>query len=127
MTASPFALKNPTARQLVCLIRGSGCGSVGRAVASDTRDPRFKPRLWQNFLNQIIYRLYIRKDKIKKKRLDGQSFRKKYFTFQATIRCNHLRQIIKIHRMRFLQIEQADLISQFANFRSQHDLICSIW
>ena len=27
---------------------GSGCGSVGKAVASDTRDPRFESSHWQN-------------------------------------------------------------------------------
>ena len=27
---------------------GSGCGAVGRAVASDTRGPRFESSLWQN-------------------------------------------------------------------------------
>ena len=26
---------------------GSGCGSVGRAVASDTRGPQFEPSHWQ--------------------------------------------------------------------------------
>ena len=40
---------------------GSGCGSVGRAVASDTRDPRFKSRHRQN----LIYQLYNRKDENK--------------------------------------------------------------
>ena len=39
-------------------ISGSGCGSVGREVASDTRDPRLESRHQQNF----IYRLYNRKD-----------------------------------------------------------------
>ena len=29
---------------------GSGCGSVGRAVASDTRGPRFKSSHWQKFI-----------------------------------------------------------------------------
>ena len=28
---------------------GSGCGSVGRAVASDTRGPRFESSHWQKF------------------------------------------------------------------------------
>ena len=42
---------------------GSGCVSVGRAVAYDTRDPRFKTRHWRNY----IYQLYIRKDKNKEK------------------------------------------------------------
>ena len=43
---------------------GSGCGSVGRAVASDTRDPRFEFRHQQNFICQ----LYKSKDKNIKKR-----------------------------------------------------------
>ena len=46
---------------------GSGGGSVGRAVASDTRDPRFESRHQPNF----IYHLYIKKveeTKIKYKR-----------------------------------------------------------
>ena len=30
---------------------GSGCGSVGIAVASDTRDPRFETSHWRNFIN----------------------------------------------------------------------------
>ena len=42
---------------------GIGCGSVGRAVTSDTRDPRFESRHWQNFINCTI-----EKTKIKKKR-----------------------------------------------------------
>ena len=29
---------------------GRGCGAVGRAVASDTRDPQIEPRHWQNFI-----------------------------------------------------------------------------
>ena len=39
------------------MVVASGCGSVGRAVASDTRDPRFESRHWQNFFYQIIYQL----------------------------------------------------------------------
>ena len=31
---------------------GSGGGSVGRAVTSDTRDPRFESQQWQNFIYQ---------------------------------------------------------------------------
>ena len=50
-----------------CSPRGSGCGSVGWAVASDTRDPLFKPRHWQNFIYQLIYQLYNWKDKNKEK------------------------------------------------------------
>ena len=44
---------------------GSGCGSVGRAVASGTRDGQFQSQNQQN----CIYQLYIKieKTKIKKK------------------------------------------------------------
>ena len=45
-------------------VMGSGCGSVGREVTSDTRDWRFKSRHWQNF----IYQLYTRKDESKEKK-----------------------------------------------------------
>ena len=34
---------------------GSGCGSVGRVVASEARDPWFKYGDWQNFKNELIY------------------------------------------------------------------------
>ena len=30
------------------LLMGSGCGSVGRVVASDIRGPRFESSHWQN-------------------------------------------------------------------------------
>ena len=45
-----------TIKMIKCL--GSGSGSVGRAVASDTRDPGFKSRHCQNFM----YQLHNRKD-----------------------------------------------------------------
>ena len=55
---------------------GSGCGSVGTAVASDTRDPQFESRHWQSF----IYQLYIRKDDKKEKEAgNGPSFKKAYY------------------------------------------------
>ena len=33
---------------------GSGCGSVGRAVASNSRGPWFESRLRQNFILNIL-------------------------------------------------------------------------
>ena len=45
------------------IVEGSGCGSVGRAVASDTRGPRFE---WTHRRNLIQYQLY-RKDEKKKR------------------------------------------------------------
>ena len=41
--------------------QSSGCGSVGRAVASDTRDPQFQSRHQQNLSTNCI----IKKTKIK--------------------------------------------------------------
>ena len=46
---------------------GSGCGSVGRAVASDTRGPRFESDHWQNYILPLYRQLYW-KDKNKEKR-----------------------------------------------------------
>ena len=55
--------------------KGSGCGSVGWAVASDTRDPRFKSRHQQSF----IFQLYIRKDEnIKKEARNGPPLKKSF-------------------------------------------------
>ena len=47
---------------------GSGCGSVGRAVASDTRGPRFKSSHWQNYIEHLFTVNCIEKTKIRKKR-----------------------------------------------------------
>ena len=52
----------------VSLDGGSGCGSVGRAVASNSRGPRFESSLWQTFILNIYCQLCIEKTKIKKKR-----------------------------------------------------------
>ena len=57
---------------------GSGCGSVGRAVASNTRDPMFKSQHRQNFICQIIYQLYNRKDKTEEKEAWYSPSLKKY-------------------------------------------------
>ena len=47
---------------------GSGCGSVGRAVASDTKDPQFKSRHRQTFTKHLFTVHCVEKTKIKKKR-----------------------------------------------------------
>ena len=33
---------------------GQGCGAVGRAIASDTRDPWFKPQYWLKIISNIL-------------------------------------------------------------------------
>ena len=46
---------------------GSGCGSVGRAVASDTRDPWFEPQHKQNLSTNLSTNCIIEKTKLMKK------------------------------------------------------------
>ena len=41
---------------------GQWCGAVGRAVASDTRRPRFESSHWQLLLNIYILLTICRKD-----------------------------------------------------------------
>ena len=61
----------------------SVCGSVGRVVASDTRDPRFESSHWQNF----IYQLYNRKDKNKEKEAgNGPSIKNFYNSLGTVVR-----------------------------------------
>ena len=50
------------------LVSGQWCGSVGRAVASDTRDPRFKSRQRQTFIERLFTVNCVEKTKIKKKK-----------------------------------------------------------
>ena len=59
---------------------GSGCGSVGRTVASDTKDPQFKSRRWQNFISQ----LYDREDENKEKEA-GNFFLKKKLSARSKL------------------------------------------
>ena len=47
---------------------GSGCGSVGRAVTFNTRDPRFDSSHPQNFIEHLFIINCIEKTKINKKR-----------------------------------------------------------
>ena len=47
---------------------GSGCGSVGRAVAFNTKGPRFDSSHRQNFIEHLFIINCIEKTKINKKR-----------------------------------------------------------
>ena len=55
---------------------GSGCGSVGRAVSSDTRVPRFESSHQQTFIHVFTINC-IEKTKMKKKRPEMAHFLKK--------------------------------------------------
>ena len=64
----------------ICKLYGSGCGSVARAVASNTRDPWFEPCLSQIFIYQFIDQLYYRIDENKEKEAGkGPSLKKTRF------------------------------------------------
>ena len=56
---------------------GSGCDSVGRAVASDSRGPRFESSHQQEFILNIYCQLYW-KDENKKEAENGP-FKKRIF------------------------------------------------
>ena len=56
---------------------GSGCGSVGRAVASDTRDPSFESSHSETFIEQLFAVNCVEKTKIKKKRPEMVHLKKK--------------------------------------------------
>ena len=53
---------------------GSGCGSVGRAVAFDTRDPRFDSSHQQTFIKHLFNVNCVEKTKIKKKEAGNGPF-----------------------------------------------------
>ena len=63
--------------------RGSGCGSVGRAVASDTRGPWFESSHWQKFILNIVYCQLYWKDDNKEKR--GQEWPIKKSSHSVTL------------------------------------------
>ena len=50
------------------IFQGSGCGAVGRVVASDTRGPEFESSHWQLLLNIYLLLTVCRKDENKEKR-----------------------------------------------------------
>ena len=45
--------------RLIIYNRGSGCGSVGRAVAYDTRGLRFDYSHWQNLIEHLFVNVFI--------------------------------------------------------------------
>ena len=85
---------------LSCLVTlhrllGSGCGSVGRAVASDPRGPRFEFSHWQTFKSKIYLFTVncIEKTKIKKKRPGMAHFYKNYRS-SSHIKCTYIGYIL---------------------------------
>ena len=56
---------------------GSGCGAVGRAVASDTRGPGFESSHWHLLWNIYLLLTFCRKDENKENAENGPIFFKK--------------------------------------------------
>ena len=50
------------------IFQGSGCGAVGRVVASDTRGPEFESSHWQLLLKIYLVLTICRKDEKLRKR-----------------------------------------------------------
>ena len=70
---------------------GSGCGAVGRTVASETRGPRFESSHRQLLLNIYLLLTVCRKDKNKEKEA-GNGPEKKRNTFASLITMKMLSQ-----------------------------------
>ena len=62
-----FALKSSWQKERKKERMGSGCGSVGRAVAFNTRGPRFDSSHWPNFIEHLFIINCFEKTKINKK------------------------------------------------------------
>ena len=58
------------------LTKGSGCGTVGRAVASNTRETGFESSHWQLLLNIYLLLTVCRKDGNKEKEAGNGPFKK---------------------------------------------------
>ena len=56
---------------------GSGCGAVGRVVASNTRGPGFESSHWQLLLHIYLLLAVCRKDENKEKEAENGPFKKK--------------------------------------------------
>ena len=65
------------------ILRGSGCGSVGRAVAFKSRGPRFDSSHSQNFIENLFVNLFIisciEKMKIIKRGREWPTFKKEIY------------------------------------------------
>ena len=57
-----------------CFFSGSGCDSVGTAVASESRDPRFESSHWQTFIEHLFTVNFVEKTKVKKKEVRNCPF-----------------------------------------------------
>ena len=66
---------------------GSGCGSVGRVVAFNSRGPRFDSSHRQNFIQHLFIINCMEKTKINKKRLGMAHFFKKNRCLRISCQC----------------------------------------
>ena len=104
---------------------GSGCGSVGRAVASNTRGPRFESSHWQTFISEIHFYIVncIEKTKIKEKRPGMAHFKKPCFKYYPSA-CPKIQNNIIKSLLRHCQHEgKFAIMRYFKSFSSQTILI----
>ena len=86
-----MSLKLSTIYKVIKLIMPHyGCGSVGRAVASDTRGPWFESSHWRNLYFTLFTVNCIEKTKIKKKRPGMAHLKKKCSIFPGLSLIFHL-------------------------------------
>ena len=60
----------------MCKLKSSGGGSVGRAVASNSRGPRFESSHQQKFISNIYWQLYWKDENKEKEAWNGPFFKK---------------------------------------------------
>ena len=75
-TCSSHFGEKKKATNKISKLKGSGCGSVSRAVASDSRGPRFESRHRQKFKLNIFTVSCVERTKIKKKEAGKGPFKK---------------------------------------------------
>ena len=78
----PVLSRSLSAVDVKIILGGSGCGSVGRAFASNSRGPRFEPSHWKKLYWTIQCQLYW-KDENKEKEAENGPFKKKHFGIKS--------------------------------------------
>ena len=95
---------------------GSGCGAVGRAVASDTRGPRFESSHRQLLLNIYLLLTVCRKDKNKEKEAGNGPFKKKHF-FGRNLGLESL--LLCLYNSNFKQVTLKTFLAHFDAYKQQ--------
>ena len=76
---------------------GSGCGSVGRTVAFDSRGPWFESSHWLKFIITIYCQLYWKEENKEKEAGEGPFFNKICSLFDVLQKCWNLPSLTPSH------------------------------